>query len=100
MIDIEVSNVKSCTYMYDSGYRSAAMLQLSEFPGLIVTAHDVLISPDGIALRYTEHGASRRYSGHAAAWGGITVFRVKDGRIHEGWSESDYHARLARWQPS
>lgn len=77
----------------DASYRPAAIGQLSEFPGLIVTTHDLMIGTDCIAFRYTEHGASRRYSDHRAAWGGITLFRLRDGQIHEGWSESDYYAR-------
>jgi predicted ester cyclase len=77
----------------DDGYRSAAINELAEFPGLTVTAHDVVLAPEAIILHYTEHGASTRYEGNAAAWSGITIFRVQDGKIREGWSESDYYAR-------
>ncbi len=77
----------------DEAYKPAAIEQLSEFPGLVVTAHDVVFSPDAIALRFTEHGASRKYQRRSAAWGGITIFSIKGGRIFRGWSEEDYLAR-------
>lgn len=77
----------------DGGYRSAALDELAEFPGLTVTPHEVVLSPEAMIFHYTEHGASVRYKGNAAAWGGIAIFRIQDGKILEGWSEADYYAR-------
>lgn len=77
----------------DASYLPATVAQLEQFPGLCVTVHDVIIGEDAVAMRFTEHGASTRPAGHAAAWGGITLFRISDGRIRHGWAEEDYFAR-------
>jgi hypothetical protein len=64
----------------DQVYLPAAAAQLDQFPGLVVTVHDVLLAPDAVAMRFSEHGVSRRNPGRAAVWGGITMFRLVHGR--------------------
>lgn len=76
----------------DQGYLPATVAQLDLFPGLCVTAHDVVIGSDAVALRFTEHGVSAR-DGRSSSWGGITLFRVVDGQLSRGWAEEDYYAR-------
>jgi len=76
----------------DESYLPATAAQLDQFPGLCVTVHDVVIAPDACAMRFTEHGVSAR-EGRASSWGGITLFRVRDGRLAHGWAEEDYFAR-------
>jgi hypothetical protein len=76
----------------DAQYLPATLDQLDQFPGLCVTAHDAVFSPDAIALRFTEHGLSAR-EGKLSSWGGITLFRIEDGRLKQGWAEEDYFAR-------
>jgi len=77
----------------DHVYLPAAVAQLEQFPGLVVTVHDVLLAPDAVAMRFSEHGVSRRNQGRAAVWGGITMFRIMDGRLLHGWADEDYFAR-------
>lgn len=77
----------------DGSYLPATVAQLEQFPGLCVTVHDVIIGEDAMAMRFTEHGVSVRNPGVAAAWGGITLFRVEQGRMRWGWAEEDYFAR-------
>ena len=77
----------------DSTYLPATLAQLEQFPGLCVTVHDVILGEDAMAMRFTEHGVSIRAPGHAAAWGGITLFRTSHGRLRQGWAEEDYFAR-------
>lgn len=77
----------------DLTYLPATVAQLEQFPGLCVTVHDVIIGEDAMAMRFTEHGVSVRNPGVAAAWGGITLFRVEQGRMRWGWAEEDYFAR-------
>jgi hypothetical protein len=77
----------------DDAYLPATAAQLDQFPGLVVTVHDVVLSPDAVAMRFTEHGISLRAPGRAAAWGGVTLFRIQDGRLRHGWAEEDYFAR-------
>lgn len=77
----------------DASYLPATSAQLDLFPGLVVTVHDVVLAPDAVAMRFTEHGGSTGHAGNAAAWGGVTLFRIERGRLREGWAEEDYFAR-------
>jgi predicted ester cyclase len=77
----------------DEGYLPVTAAQLEQFPGLCVTVHDTVIGPDAVAMRFTEHGASRRHADRLSTWGGVTLFRIKNGRLHQGWAEEDYFAR-------
>lgn len=74
-------------------YRTAMLPQFEQFPGLCVTVHDVVFGIDRMAMRFTEHGASRRDSGRQAAWQGVALFRVDGGQLVVGWAEEDYFAR-------
>jgi len=76
----------------DVEYLPATAAQLEQFPGLCVTVHDVVLGPQAVAMRFTEHGVSRKH-GRAAAWGGITMFKIEAGRLLEGWADEDYFAR-------
>lgn len=76
----------------DDGYLPATVAQLDQFPGLCVTAHDVVIGRDAVALRFTEHGVSAREQ-RMSSWGGITLFSIRDGQLVRGWAEEDYFAR-------
>lgn len=77
----------------DDSYLPATAAQLEQFPGLCVTVHDVIIGEGAMAMRFTEHGISIRSPGNAATWGGITMFRIEQGRLRHGWAEEDYFAR-------
>lgn len=74
-------------------YASAVMGQLEQFPGLVLTVHDVMGNDDRAAVRFTEHGASRAQEGRVAAWGGIALFRYESGRLVSTYAEEDYAAR-------
>ena len=74
-------------------YRPAMRTQFDLFPGLCVTVHDVVVGEAAIAMRFTEHGASRRDAGQRAAWQGVSLFRVEAGQLQTGWAEEDYIAR-------
>ena len=77
----------------DDAYLPATLAQLEQFPGLCVTVHDVILGEEAMAMRFTEHGISIRNPGRAASWGGITLFRIQNGRLRHGWAEEDYFAR-------
>lgn len=76
----------------DESYLPVTVAQLDQFPGLCVTVHDVVLGDDAVAMRFTEHGVSARY-GLQSSWGGITLFRIANGKLHHGWAEEDYFAR-------
>ena len=77
----------------DDQYLPATATQLDQFPGLTVTVHDAILGSAGVAMRFTEHGASLRDDKAVAAWRGITLFRLEAGRLAHGWAEEDYLAR-------
>ena len=77
----------------DKAYLPATTAQLKQFPGLIVTVHDVVLGPDAMAMRFTEHGVSAKHKGRAAAWGGVTLFRIKNDRLRYSWADEDNLAR-------
>jgi predicted ester cyclase len=77
----------------EAAYRPALVTLFEQYPGLCVTVHDVMFAPGAAALRFTEHGAAARPPGSAAAWGGIAMFRIENGRLRMGWAEEDYLAR-------
>ena len=76
----------------DDAYLPATAAQLEEFPGLCVTVHDTILSPEAVAMRFTEHGVSAK-TGRASAWGGVTLFEIEQGCLRRGWAEEDYFAR-------
>ncbi len=77
----------------DNHYLPATAAQLDQFPGLCVTVHDTIIGPDAVAMRFTEHGASIKHGGRVSTWGGVTLFKIENGRLRQGWAEEDYFAR-------
>lgn len=74
-------------------YRGAVLGQFREFPGLVLTVHEVMTDGTRAAVRFTEHGASVRQEGRTAAWVGIAMFRAEDGRLVETYAEEDYLSR-------
>ena len=74
-------------------YIPATLVQLGRYPGLVVTVHQLVCSEDRVALVFSEHGASARLEGRAAAWSGVAIFRW-DGQALTGcMAEEDYYGR-------
>ncbi|TQN40985.1 putative ester cyclase [Blastococcus colisei] len=74
-------------------YAPATLGQLTQFPGLQLTVHDLVTTGDRLALHFTEHGASARHEGRPAAWAGVALFRWDGERLAENWTQEDYAAR-------
>lgn len=74
-------------------YVKATSGQLTLFPGLMLTVHEVLTNGTDAAIRFTEHGASTKDDGRAAAWRGVVLFSGDGTRLTRTWAEEDYHAR-------
>lgn len=74
-------------------YVPATMAQLSRYPGLVVTVHQLVASGDRVAIVFSESGASRRLGGRAAAWSGVSLFRSDGDRLTRCWAEEDYYGR-------
>lgn len=76
----------------DDAYLPATLGQLSRFPGLLVTVHELFTSGERVALRFTEHGPSAERGG-AAAWAGIGIFGWDGSRLTTNVTEEDYLSR-------
>lgn len=83
-------------------YAPATLGQLTQFPGLQLTVHDLVTTGDRLAIHFSEHGASVRHDLRAATWNGVALFRWDGERLTENWTQEDYAARrrqLADGQP-
>jgi predicted ester cyclase len=83
-------------------YAPATLGQLTQFPGLQLTVHDLMTTGDRLAIHFSEHGASARHDLRAATWNGVALFRWDGERLTENWTQEDYAARrrqLADGQP-
>lgn len=74
-------------------YVPTTLEQINRFPGLGVTIHELIASEDGVALRFTEHGASPKLEGREAAWTGVAVFRSDGHQLTGCFAEEDYLSR-------
>lgn len=74
-------------------YVPATLAQLSRYPGLVVTAHQLVTDGERVALWFSEHGASVRLGGRAAAWTGVAVFTGDGQRLTGCFAEEDYYGR-------
>ena len=74
-------------------YVPATLAQLSRYPGLVVTVHQLVVSGDRVALVFSEHGASARLGGRVAAWSGVALFRSNGRQLTHCFAEEDYYGR-------
>ena len=74
-------------------YVPATLTQLSRYPGLVLTTHHVVTSGDRLAIVFSEHGASARLGGRAAAWSGVGLFGWDGRALTRCWAEEDYYGR-------
>jgi hypothetical protein len=80
----------------DGPYRSAVARQFSQFPGLVLTPHELLVSGNRAAIRFTEHGASAAHGGRQAAWRNIAIYEMAEGRLAQCRIEQDFASRRAQ----
>ncbi|MDN5919113.1 MAG: ester cyclase [Pseudonocardia sp.] len=87
----------------DEAYIPASLKQFTQFPGLGLTVHEVISNGERLALRFSEHGASVRHGGAAAAWTGLGLYRWNGTRLRDNSVEQDYLSRrrqLASGEPA
>lgn len=77
----------------DEVYVPAVARQLEQFPGLGMTANQVICNGERLALRFSQHGASRRHDNRQAAWTGIGLYFWNGERLTSNWALEDYFAR-------
>ncbi len=82
------------------GYEHFSSMFYSAFPDARFTVEDMIAEGDRVVSRYTIHGTNLgTFQGlpptrKQLTIGGITIFRVADGRIAEQWSQFDTLSRL------
>ncbi|GAC1330274.1 MAG: hypothetical protein NVSMB13_18270 [Mycobacteriales bacterium] len=74
-------------------YVPATMVQLSRFPGLVLTTHQLVTDGERVAVSFSEHGASARLAGRAAVWTGVSLFRSDGTALTACFAEEDYYGR-------
>ncbi len=77
----------------DEVYVPAVAAQMKQFPGLGMTANEVMCNGDRLALRFSQHGASIRHDGAQAAWAGIGLYYWNGSQLTSNWALEDYYAR-------
>lgn len=81
----------------DDNYIPAALKQYRQFPGLGMSVHDFLVTPERAALHFSEYGRSV-LTGTIAAWSGISMYRWDGDRLTDCRVEQDYYARRTQLQ--
>ncbi len=56
-------------------YRAAVQGAFHWFPTLALTVHELVLSGDRLAMRFSEHGGSAKHDGAVAVWQGISLYR-------------------------
>jgi hypothetical protein len=77
----------------DQHYLPAVEQQLSQFPGLAMTVHDVVVTPTRAALYFSEHGASGGPGGPCASWSGVALYEFDGVQLTRCFANEDYQAR-------
>jgi len=77
-------------------YRRAVSAAFRRYPTLALTVHDLLLSGDRLAMRFSEHGAADGDPDRVAVWQGIALYRWGDGRLRSCRVEQDFAGRDAQ----
>jgi predicted ester cyclase len=77
----------------DEQYVAAVERQLRQFPGLAMTVHDLVVTPNRAALYFSEHGASGGAKGPEACWSGIALYEFDGSKLTRCIANEDYAAR-------
>ena len=77
----------------DEVYVPAVVKQLEQFPGLGMTVHEIVLTEDRLAMRFSQHGASVRHDVREASWGGIGLYRWNGTRLTSNYAIEDYATR-------
>lgn len=82
----------------DGQYANATRIQMTDVAGMLLTVHDLMTDGERLAMRFSEHGASRRHDGRQAAWAGIALYRWDGQRLTHCRVEQDYSARSRQYR--
>ena len=74
-------------------YRAAVQGAFRWFPTLSLSVHELVLSGDRLAMRFSEHGASAKHDGRVAVWQGISLYRWDGQRLAACDVEQDFSGR-------
>ncbi len=77
----------------DEQWLPAVQKQMDTFPGLGMTVHQVVASPDRAAVLFTQHGASGGNGGRIACWSGVAIYRSNGQQLSGCVAQEDYMTR-------
>lgn len=77
----------------DTAYHAATAKQMTQFPNLCLTVHEIITSGERLAMRFSEHGASQLHDGRKCAWGGIGLYAWNGQKLVRNLVEQDYFSR-------
>lgn len=77
----------------DTAYVPAASAQFRQFPGLGLTVHEVFTNGERLAMRFSEHGRSKKHFDRAASWSGLGLYCWDGSRLTHNAVEQDYYGR-------
>lgn len=75
------------------GYRQAVAAAFARYPTLALSVHDLVLSGDRLAMRFSEHGAAADDPDHVAVWAGISLYRWDGARLRTCRVEQDFVGR-------
>jgi len=74
-------------------YRDAVSAAYRRYPTLVLTVHELMLSGDRLAMRFSEHGAAADDPDHVAVWPGISLYRWDGSVLLECRVEQDFLTR-------
>jgi predicted ester cyclase len=74
-------------------YRQAVAAAFARYPTLVLSVHDLHLSGDRVAMRFSEHGAAADDPDHVAVWSGISLYRWDGERLRTCRVEQDFLGR-------
>jgi predicted ester cyclase len=74
-------------------YRGAVTAAFRRYPTLVLTVHELMLSGDRLAMRFSEHGAAADDPDHVAVWPGISLYRWDGNVLLECRVEQDFQTR-------
>jgi len=74
-------------------YHGAVTAAFRRYPTLVLTVHELMLSGDRLAMRFSEHGAAADDPDHVAVWPGISLYRWDGSVLLECRVEQDFVTR-------
>jgi len=74
-------------------YRDAVIAAFRRYPSLTLTVHEIMMSGNRLAMRFSEHGALDGQGGEVSVWGGISLYQWDGERLLSCRVEQDFLGR-------